>query len=142
VAVDRLCRCAGAAVEEGEGHVGILLSGLEHRDGVLVARGEDQVVAQVAVGDDVVVVGGLVDHVGVVGLPAPLLGGVHHGVVAAHAPPAVGDAGVGDHGDLIGLAAVAAGGVLAAALGSVVRAGLGSVIAAAGSVVLCASAGR
>src|SRR5699024_6141201 len=52
------------------------------------------------------------------------------------------DAGVGDHGDLIGLAAVAAGGVLAAALGSVVRAGLGSVIAAAGSVVLCASAGR
>ena len=61
-------------------------------------EGVDQVIAQVTIGDDGVIVGRLGDAVGDLRGPAALCGGIHHGVVAGHAPPAVGDAGVADHG--------------------------------------------
>src|SRR5699024_7652947 len=95
-----------AAVEQGEAHVGILGRGLEDGVGVLVTGGVDEVIAQLAVSHDGLIVVGLADAVGDLGGPAVLGGGVHHGVVAAHTPAAVGDAGVADHGDLVFLGGI------------------------------------
>ncbi|CAN4045070.1 Phosphinothricin N-acetyltransferase, partial [Dysosmobacter welbionis] len=64
IAVDGFGGSVLAAVQQGEGHIGELLRRLKDGVGVLVARGVDQVIAQVTIGDDGVIVGRLGDAVG------------------------------------------------------------------------------
>lgn len=106
IAVSGLFGGGLSAVQQSEGDVGILLSSLQDRIGVLVAGSIDHVVAQVAEGNDGLVILILGDGVGDVVGPALVLSSLDHGVVAGSAPTAVVDAGVADHGDLVGLLAI------------------------------------
>ncbi|MPM25000.1 hypothetical protein SDC9_71489 [bioreactor metagenome] len=92
----------GGAVEHRERNVRVVGCNLLDGIAVLVARRKDHVIAEVAVADHRVGIGGLIDGIGVGGFPAAGCGGGGHAVVAGRTPATIGDAGIADHGNLEG----------------------------------------